>query len=172
MPAGACHTMMQSSKTRKPNKRDLKNFYEGSDSDIPRKRDSKELATDSEGFVTSTPRQKSVGQSNPSDFSDDTGSKSESSNNAPVIPPSQPGQMVIKPHCTCAKCAFWNDTKEWINNNECHQTKLNNKPTVCDYKHSLFKKETENEFHSILSLDYSSSTKLEKKSKPKLLLHR
>lgn len=161
MPAGACHTLkFPKSKTKKPSKIDARELYGGSDSDA---------------FITSTPKQTSAkqlqNQQNTSDVSDDTSSRrSSSSSNAPVLPLNQPGQMVIKPHCSCSKCSYWNESKEWINSTECSERKVN-KP-VCNYKHSLFKKEDENQVHKVLSLDYSSSTKLEKKAKQKLLLHR
>lgn len=105
-----------------------------------------------------------------SDTSEDTESKTSQSSNAQAIQTSRPPHLVIKPHCSCSKCAFWNETKDWIDTGECSQ-KPENKP-LFDFNHSLFKKETSNLPQNILSLDYSSTTKLGKRASPKVLLHR
>lgn len=105
-----------------------------------------------------------------SDTSEDTDSKTSQSSNAQAIQTARPQQMVIKPHCSCSKCTFWTETKDWVDTGECSQ-KPENKP-LFDFNHSLFKKETSKLPQNILSLDYSSSTKLGKRASPKLLLHR
>ncbi|VEN46583.1 unnamed protein product [Callosobruchus maculatus] len=79
-------------------------------------------------------------------------------------------QMKVKPYCSCKNCDFWTNDKSWEQAGEYEKYKPKVKLTE-EPRHVFLKETSDLEPVEILSVNYSSLSRLEKKSTPKLLVH-
>ncbi|CAH1991104.1 unnamed protein product [Acanthoscelides obtectus] len=78
--------------------------------------------------------------------------------------------MEIKPHCRCKVCDRWTKDQGWGEGGEFEKYKPKVK-LIGESKHEFLKEGTDDAPSEILSVDYNSLTRLEKKAMPKLLVH-
>ncbi|CAH1968602.1 unnamed protein product [Acanthoscelides obtectus] len=80
------------------------------------------------------------------------------------------GNMEITPLCKCKRCNRWTKDQGWGEGGKYEKYKPKVK-LIGGPKHKFLKEETDDEPSEILSVDYNSLTRLEKKALPKLLVH-
>lgn len=98
---------------------------------------------------------------------EDTFSSTESKSES--LPSGNTNRMIIKPKCNCTQCHVW--TTESEPSTKCMYPK--HEVILDSPQKYLYKNEDDfNKQVNIVSIDYSSMTKVQKQSEPKILVHR
>lgn len=158
-PAGACHTMQ--GKSKNPNK-EIAELKKGGTRT--------KTLSEHNNYVKTKSSSSEEKLANTTEINTPAPQKSHCKSLSSQNESSQSNlQLSVKPHCSCTKCNFWNESNDW-NLQADYQTEKCQ--ISSSFIHSLFKKNEMKTLNRVQSLDCKAMKKVGEKSQPKLLIHR
>ncbi|KAJ8959483.1 hypothetical protein NQ318_022180, partial [Aromia moschata] len=120
----------------------------------------------------STPREPDESPKDAKLSSTDGDITEESKSDGHALPADRVGQLQIKPHCSCKQCDHWAHETDWQTHLSFHEEENCVKRLTIEQPQTLFKKdERREEERHIMSLDFSSTSKVQKQAMQKLIVH-